>query len=114
MFSKNHKWLVIRFGMILVLLAGMFSKMPVKPVLASTITVINVNSSGAGSLYAAITSAISGDTIQFSPSLAGQTITLASAIAINSKHLILDGSGLSPQVTISGGRTCSILTGLPH
>ena len=45
--------------------------------------VTSVNDSGAGSLRQAISNAISGTTIYFDPSLAGQTITLASQLDIN-------------------------------
>src|SRR5947209_3927714 len=44
----------------------------------STLTVLNNLDSGAGSLRADIAAAHNGDTIVFAPSLAGQTITLAS------------------------------------
>jgi len=54
------------------------------------------------SLREAIESAPSEGTINFDPSLAGQTITLASTISIY-KNLTIDGSDLNPQVEISGG-----------
>jgi hypothetical protein len=85
--------------MILALLTGLLGATPAKPALAATIMVNSY-----GSLLSAFATAASGDTIKFAPSLAGQTITLPYSIAINGpRHLILDGSGLSPQVTIDGG-----------
>jgi len=57
--------------------------------------------SGAGSLLQAIADAVDGDTIRFDPSLAGQTIGLTYNLVID-KDLMIDGSGLSPQVTVSG------------
>ena len=44
----------------------------------ATIEVTNNNDDGAGSLRDAIATAQSGDTIEFAPSLANQTITLTS------------------------------------
>src|SRR5262249_59014777 len=46
--------------------------------LPSTITVLNALDSGSGSLREALAIAASGDTIDFDPGLAGQTITLTS------------------------------------
>ena len=46
------------------------------------LTVTNNRDSGAGSLRAAIAAAVSGDTIEFATNLAGETITLASTLAI--------------------------------
>jgi hypothetical protein len=60
--------------------------------LPSTLTVLNTNDSGPGSLRAEIAAAQSGDTIDFDPSLAGQIINLTSGeLAIN-KSLTIDGS----------------------
>jgi predicted outer membrane repeat protein len=112
-----------RFGLLLAFVVSMLGLSPTQPGIAlksaqvqagttaltfhPPIVVTNVNDSGPGSLRQAIVSAVSGDVITFDPSLAGQTITLLSDIVINSglNELILtiDGSGLSPQVTISGG-----------
>ena len=107
MFDKNYISLLMRFGMTLVLLSGMFGTSPVMPVAAATLTVITTNDSGAGSLRQAVADAVSGDTITFDLSLAGQTITLASDLTID-KNLTIDGSGLSPQITISGGDVAKI------
>jgi hypothetical protein len=64
---------------------------------AATITVTNLNDTGAGSLRAAITAHASGDTINFD--LSG-TITLASALPAIGDILTIDGSGQS--VILSG------------
>src|SRR5215472_8883020 len=53
---------------------------------ANTITVINTNDSGAGSLRQALVDANDGDTIDFDSSLNGQTITLTKG------QLIVDNS----------------------
>ncbi|MBL8208757.1 MAG: hypothetical protein JNM09_31295, partial [Blastocatellia bacterium] len=63
----------------------------------ATLTVTNLNDSGAGSLRQAITDAVAGDTITFS--ITG-TITLASELAIN-KNLTIQGPGVNA-LTISG------------
>ena len=107
MFRKNYKLFAMRFGMILIMLGGVLCVSPVKSVLASTITVTNTNDSGAGSLRQAIASAVSGDTIKFSPSLSGQTITLSSQLDIT-KNLVVDGSGLDPRISISGNNIVRI------
>src|SRR5262249_9535270 len=69
--------------------------------LPSTFTVLNNTDHDDGSLRPAITAAASGDTINFDPSLAGQTITLTSGeLAIN-KSLDIEGLGAN-RLTISG------------
>jgi hypothetical protein len=71
----------------------------------STLTVTNnldTGAAGDGSLRGEIAAAQSGDTINFTPSLAGQTITLTQGeLAIN-KSLDIEGLG-ADQLTISGG-----------
>ena len=54
---------------------------------ADTITVINTNDSGPGSLRQAIFNANNGDTIDFDPALNGQTITLTSAELLINKNI---------------------------
>ena len=73
------------------------------------IVVMNTNDSGPGSLRQAIVDAAPGNVIYFDPTLAGQTITLASQLIIN-KNLTIDGSGLSPRVSISGNQAVRILS----
>jgi hypothetical protein len=57
--------------------------------------------STAGTLRAAIAAANSGDTIQFTPSLAGQTITLTQGELTITKSLDIEGLGAN-ELTISG------------
>jgi parallel beta-helix repeat protein len=58
----------------------------------ATITVINNNDSGLGSLREAISASYSGDTIDFDSSLNGQTITLTSGeLFIRFKNLTISG-----------------------
>ncbi len=66
--------------------------------------VTNNNSSGVGSLSQIINNAADGDTIRFTNSIAGKTITLAGAINI-SKNLTIEGNG----VIISGNNAYRIL-----
>jgi hypothetical protein len=69
--------------------------------LLSTLTVLNMADSGAGSLRDTIAAAQSGDRIVFDPSLARQTITLTSGeLAIN-QSLDIRGLG-ADQLTVSG------------
>ena len=66
----------------------------------ATWTVTNTNDSGSGSLRDAIAQASNGDTINFNPSLNGQTITLASYLDVN-KSLTINGPG-ADKLAISG------------
>jgi hypothetical protein len=63
--------------------------------LPSTLTVTNNLDSGSGSLRADIAAAQSGDTINFDPSLNGQTITLNSELFIGGPihNLTIQGPG---------------------
>jgi hypothetical protein len=70
----------------------------------STLTVTNNLDSGAGSLRAEIAAANPGDTINFAPSLDGQTITLTSGQLVLNHSLTIDGPGAG-QLAISGGLT---------
>lgn len=73
----------------------------------SIITVSSTADNGAGSLRDAIAQAQSGDTIQFDPSLAAQTITLTSGQLTINKDLTIDGAGASG-LTISGNNASRI------
>src|SRR4051794_3967340 len=75
---------------------------------AAIVTVTTSADAGAGSLRFAVAVASPGDTIQFDPSLAGQTITLSGAIIINQPGLTIDGSTLARGVILSGGNSFSI------
>ena len=72
------------------------------------ITVQNTNDSGAGSLRQAIADICSGGTVNFDSSLAGQTIILASPLAID-KNLTVDGSALASKISISGNHNVPVL-----
>ena len=76
--------------------------------LLSTLTVTSPADSGPGTLRAEVIAAVSGDTINFAPSLNGQTITLNSVIYEFGKSLDIEGPGAS-KLTISGGDTSAIL-----
>lgn len=74
----------------------------------ASITVSNNQDSGSGSLRNAISAANSGDTVFFSPSLAGQTIMLSSTLEIPvGKNLTIDGTG-APGITISGNNAVRV------
>jgi uncharacterized protein (TIGR03118 family) len=76
----------------------------------STLTVTNnldTGGSGDGSLRGEIAVAQSGDTINFDPSLAGQTIALTSGELAISKSLDIEGLG-ADQLTISGNNASRV------
>src|SRR5438094_5211040 len=85
---------------------------------ASPITVTNTNDSGPGSLRQALADANDGDTIDFDPSLNGQTVTLTSGqlnvdkdVAISGPgpdDLVVDGNGQSRVFYINPGKTVTI------
>jgi autotransporter-associated beta strand protein len=66
---------------------------------AATMLVTSTADSGAGSLRAAITSANSGDTIQFQ---VGGTITLSSELPVITKSITIDGNGNNPVISGAG------------
>lgn len=76
-------------------------------VVPSTLTVTNNLDSGPGSLRAEIAAAKPGSTIDFAPSLDGETITLTSGELILTKNLTIAGPGAG-QLTISGGHSSRV------
>ncbi len=79
------------------------------PCITGPITVTNTYDSGTGSLRQAIADICPGGTVNFAPSLSGQTITLGSSILFR-KGLTIDGSNLSTHVKISGGNTVLVFS----
>jgi hypothetical protein len=75
---------------------------------ASTLIVSSTLDNGPGSLRATIAAAVSGDVIQFDPSLNGQVILLASQINVT-KALIIEGPGAN-NIGISGGNRTRLLS----
>ena len=74
-----------------------------------TTTVTNTNDAGPGSLRQAILDATEATTIQFSPNLAGQTITLTSgSLSLNpTTEFVIEGPAAG--ITISGGNNFSVI-----
>ena len=60
---------------------------------ATTLTVINNNDNGTGSLRQALADAHEGDTIDFGPALKGETITLTTAELVINKSITISGLG---------------------
>lgn len=77
------------------------------------ITVMNTNDMGAGSLRAAIASAMPGETIDFDSMLDGATIDLNSALTI-SKNLTIDASALDDGIILDAGNGIAAPTGDGH
>jgi hypothetical protein len=71
---------------------------------ADTITVTTVTDNGAGSLRAAISSATAGDTIIFTNTLSGSTITLTSGELLLNSNLTIDASALTNGICIDGNQ----------
>src|SRR4029079_14080143 len=63
----------------------------------ATITVTTINDNGPGSLRQALADAANFDTIDFSSSLNGKTITLTSGELVVDKHLTISGPGANRQ-----------------
>jgi hypothetical protein len=73
-------------------------------------TVTSLADTGLGTLRSQLTSALSGDTINFDSSLTGGTITLASPINLTAiTNVTITGPGAS-NLTVSGGGTTRILS----
>lgn len=73
-----------------------------------TLTVLNLNDSGPGSLRQAVLDAVSGDTITFTSTLSGQTILLTSGQIVLDKNLTLDGSALANGIRIDANNSSRI------
>jgi beta-glucanase (GH16 family) len=69
-----------------------------------TVTVLNTNDNGAGSLRKALGTVCVGGTINFADALADQTITLTSGPLTVGKNVTIDGSA-APGLMISGNST---------
>ena len=70
---------------------------------AASVVVQNANDAGPGSLRQAIADAQEGETIQFDPALAGQTITLTTGSLFVLRGMTIEGP-TSAGITISGNR----------
>ncbi len=75
---------------------------------AASFTVTTTSDSGAGSLRQAILSSSSGDTINFTNTLSGATITLTSGELALGNNLIIDGSALTSQIRLNGNHASPI------
>jgi hypothetical protein len=73
---------------------------------AATLTVINTNDSGAGSLRQAIADAAAGDTIDFAAGLSGQTITLTTGELFVAKNLTITGP--AGGITVDGNNASRV------
>ena len=71
-------------------------------------TVQNTQDDGTGSLRQALRGICAGGSIDFDPSLAGQSIVLTSSLVIN-KNVTIDGQGLATPVMLSGNGAVRIL-----
>jgi hypothetical protein len=74
---------------------------------SNSITVMNTNDSGVGSLRQAIADICPGGTIVFDASLSGQTITLDSILVVN-KELAVDGSALVSKISVDGNENVPV------
>ncbi len=70
-------------------------------VCGSSITVLNKNDSGSGSLRQALVDVCRGGVVNFDGGLAGQTVALSSTLQLD-KNVTIDGSSLTSHVKISG------------
>ncbi len=86
-------------------------------IVPATLTVTNTNDSGAGSLRAQVAAAQPGDTINFAPALANQTITLTTGqIPVNqsvtidgqNNNIVINGNENGRIFEIGGGSTATI------
>ena len=78
-----------------------FDGPPSGPAQPTTLIVSNDHDTGVGSLRAAVNAAVDGDTVVFSPELAGSTIVLHSPINVD-QAITIQGLG-ADSLTVSGG-----------
>lgn len=76
---------------------------------AETLTVMNGNDTGPGSLRQAILDANSNETIDFDPGLSGGVIVLQSGKLMVDKNLTVDGSALPEPPAIDGNANDRVL-----
>jgi hypothetical protein len=88
---------------------------PLRPnaAIADPFTVTNTNDSGIGSLRWVLSYADSGQTIRFDPALAGQTITVDSALKMYLTDVAIEGPR-DQGITISGGGKTRVLEAWGH
>jgi len=79
----------------------------------ATITVTTINDNGPGSLRQALADAANFDTIDFSSSLNGQTITLTSGELVVDKHLTINGPG-NNRLTVDANQASRVFRILPQ
>src|SRR5437773_11747972 len=79
-------------GLALLICVALLAAQPSQPHV-TTIIVTTTNDNGPGSLRQALADANDGDTIQFDPTLNGQTITLTSAKLVIEKNIQIRGPG---------------------
>ena len=72
-------------------------------------TVTTTADSGVGSLRAAISAAVNGETITFAPGLNGETITLTSQLVVNNLQMSIDASALPRGISVSGNNAHRVL-----
>ena len=76
----------------------------------AVLTVLNANDSGPGSLRQVVAAADSGSVVNFSSSLAGQTILLTSGAITLNRNVNIDGSALASPVQIDGNGATRVFT----
>ena len=74
----------------------------------ATITVVNTNDNGPGSLRQALADAVDGDTINFNSSLNGQTIILTSGELLVNRSVTINGPGAST-LTVDANHASRVL-----
>lgn len=84
----------VRLALAVALVAGLvLAVVPVRQVSAATLVVTNPADSGPNTLRDRVSTAVAGDTITFSPSLKGQTITLTTGEIRLTRNVTIQGPG---------------------